>query len=122
MMLKETCAAMDAQYAQRQKDRDLEREAVSKAMAILSSDDAHDLFTKTFNFVQRQRESAGDEARRSRASAAIRKVAHKFASPQLSALAAQVKLDAMTKVKAMIDEMVAMLLKEKEDEVKHKDF
>merc|ERR1719161_1723431 len=32
------------------------------------------------------------------------------------------KLDAFTKVKAAIDEMIAALLKEKEDEIKHKDF
>merc|ERR1712066_39029 len=33
-----------------------------------------------------------------------------------------VKLDAFTRVKKAIDEMIAQLLKEKEDEIKHKDF
>jgi len=37
-------------------------------------------------------------------------------------LASQVKLDAFTKVKQAIDNMVTQLLKEKEDEIKHKDF
>merc|ERR1719171_2381933 len=46
--LKEQCAAMDAEMEERTKTRTLELEAVSKAMEILSSDDAHDLFTKTF--------------------------------------------------------------------------
>merc|ERR1719261_1218879 len=50
--LKETCASLDAQMVERQKARTLEIEACSKALAVLSSDDAHDLFTKTFNFVQ----------------------------------------------------------------------
>merc|ERR1719229_1039027 len=54
MMLKEKCSTTDAEWEERQKTRQLEIEACSKALAILSSDDAHDLFTKTFNpaFVQ----------------------------------------------------------------------
>jgi len=43
-------------------------------------------------------------------------------SPRLSALASRVRLDAFTKVKAAIDEMIEALLKEKKDEIKHKDF
>merc|ERR1711998_672050 len=34
----------------------------------------------------------------------------------------QVRLDAFTRVKKAIDDMVAQLLKEKADEIKHKDF
>merc|ERR1712057_17566 len=49
MMLKEKCAMTDQEWEERQKTRQLEIEAVSKALAILSSDDAHDLFSKTFN-------------------------------------------------------------------------
>merc|ERR1719420_1043205 len=49
MNLKETCQMTDQEWEERQKTRQLEIEAVSKALAILSSDDAHDLFTKTFN-------------------------------------------------------------------------
>ena len=53
-MLKEKCSGTDAEWEERQKTRQLEMEACSKALAVLSSDDAHDLFTKTFNpaFVQ----------------------------------------------------------------------
>merc|ERR1719161_3352870 len=51
--LKEQCAAMDAEWEMRQKTRTEEMEAVAKALEILSGDDAHDLFTKTFNFLQR---------------------------------------------------------------------
>jgi hypothetical protein len=40
----------------------------------------------------------------------------------LSALATSVRLDAFTKVKQAIDEMISALLKEKADEIKHKDF
>merc|ERR1719379_2879092 len=47
--LREQCKQMDAEFEERTKTRTLEIEAVSKALEILSSDDAHDLFTKTFN-------------------------------------------------------------------------
>merc|ERR1740138_648446 len=48
-MLKEKCSTTDAEWEERQKTRQLEMEACSKALAVLSSDEAHDLFTKTFN-------------------------------------------------------------------------
>merc|ERR1719159_1232559 len=47
--LKEKCANMDSEYEERTKTRQLEIQAVSKALAFLSSDEAHDLFTRTFN-------------------------------------------------------------------------
>merc|ERR1719389_1256793 len=40
----------------------------------------------------------------------------------LSTLATQARLDAFTKVKKSIQDMVDKLIKEKEDEIKHKDF
>merc|ERR1719321_2333032 len=60
--------------------------------------------------------------RRSRASKLLASVAQKLQSPRLATLAAQVKLDAFTRVKKAIDDMIVQLLKEKEDEIKHKDF
>merc|ERR1719450_1998480 len=47
--LKERCASMDEEFAARTKTRQLEITAVSKALAFLNSDEAHDLFTRTFN-------------------------------------------------------------------------
>merc|ERR1712048_1485095 len=49
MMLKEKCQMTDKEWEERQKTRHTEMEAVSQALSILSSDDAHDLFTRTFN-------------------------------------------------------------------------
>merc|ERR1712137_1066085 len=60
--------------------------------------------------------------RRSKAAAVLSSVANKVHSPRLSAIATKVRLDAFTRVKKAIDDMVAQLLKEKEDEIKHKDF
>jgi chromosome segregation ATPase len=48
--------------------------------------------------------------------------AKKFANPNLSALATRVRLDAFTKVIEEIDGMIADLKKEKDDDVKMKDF
>ena len=120
MMLKEKCQMTDKEWEERQKTRQLEMEAVSKALAALSGDDAHDLFTNTFNpaFVQ----VAENSRRRDAASAVLSRVAQKVQSPRLATLAYRVKLDAFTRVKKAIDDMVAQLLKEKADEIKHKDF
>merc|ERR1719253_151583 len=89
MMLKEKCSMTDGEWEERQKTRQLEMEACSKALAILSGDDAHDLFTKTFNFVQTA--SKSQSARRTAASAVLSAVATKFNNPRLSALAYKVK-------------------------------
>merc|ERR1719211_833796 len=122
MMLKEKCAMTDKEWEERQKTRQLEMEAVSKALAVLSGDDAHDLFTRTFNPALLQEAAAEVSQRRAMASAVLSRVAAKAQNPKLATLAYRVKLDAFTRVKKMIDEMIAQLLKEKEDEIKHKDF
>merc|ERR1719401_2999318 len=77
----------DKEWEERQKTRQLEMQAVSKALAVLSGD-----------------------------------AAHKANNPRLATLAYRVKLDAFTRVKKMIDEMVSQLVKEKADEIKHKDW
>merc|ERR1712226_1667584 len=122
MMLKEKCQMTDKEWEERQKTRQLEMEAVSKALAILSNDDAHDLFTKTFNPSMLQEERSMHSERRLLASKLLSSVATKLQNPRLATLAVRVRLDAFTRVKKAIDDMVAQLLKEKEDEIKHKDF
>merc|ERR1719174_2732973 len=122
MMLKEKCQLTDQEWEARQKTRQLEMEAVSKALAILSGDDAHHTFTRTFNPEFLQKEGASRRVMRSKAAELLKAVATKVGSARLSALAARVRLDAFTRVKKAIDDMIAQLLKEKEDEIKHKDF
>jgi len=122
MMLKEKCSMTDSEWEERQKTRQLEMEACSKALAVLSSDDAHDLFTKTFNPSLLQKANAMHSERRAQASSLLSAVAKKLQNPRLATLAVRVRLDAFTRVKKAIDDMVAQLLKEKEDEIKHKDF
>ena len=62
----------DSEWEERQKTRQLEMEACSKALAVLSSDDAHDLFTKTFNPSFIQSASSSNSARRTQASSIFR--------------------------------------------------
>merc|ERR1712217_916360 len=61
-------------------------------------------------------------ARRNQAATLLKAVADKHHNPKLATLAYKVRLDAFTRVKKAIDDMVSQLLKEKEDEIKHKDF
>merc|ERR1719235_3116434 len=121
MNLKETCAMNDAEYEQRVKERQLEIEAVAKALEILTSDEAHDLFTKTFSFVQL--ESTGkSQRRREDASKLLAEVAKNTGNPRLSALAVKVRLDSFKRVIKAIDDMIAELMQEKKDEIKHRDY
>jgi hypothetical protein len=122
MMLKEKCQMTDSEWEERQKTRQLEMEACSKALAVLSGDDAHDLFTRTFNPALLQDGARFQSQRRSAASKLLADVAQKTQSPRLATLAVRVRLDAFTRVKKAIDDMIAQLLVEKADEIKHKDF
>merc|ERR1719191_1877178 len=122
MMLKEKCAMTDKEWEERQKTRQEEMEAVSKALAVLSSDDAHDLFTRTFNPALIQKAATTQSKNRENAAKLLSSVAQKLNSPRLATLATQVRLDAFTKVKKAIDDMIAELQQQKADEIKHKDF
>jgi chromosome segregation ATPase len=130
--LKEKCKQTDQEFEQRQKTRSEEISAVGQALDFLSSDEAHDLFTRTFNFLQTGARSSSQTRLRSlrnRAASVLDSAARRWAgagtprsSRRLSALAARVKLDAFTKVKEAIDGMVRDLEQEQKDEVKHRDF
>merc|ERR1711943_118451 len=87
MMLKEKCSMTDSEWEERQKTRQLEMEACSKALAVLSGDDAHDLFTKTFNPSLVQKESSMSSERRTQASKLLSAVAQKNQNPRLATLA-----------------------------------
>merc|ERR1719265_336143 len=122
MDLKSRCQMTDQEWEERQKTRQEEISAVSEAISILSADDAHDLFTKTFNpaFVQKKRTVQSE--RRDSAAKLLVATGKRLRNPRMVAMATQVRLDAFTKVKKAIDNMVAELTKEKEDEIKHRDY
>jgi len=116
MDLRKRCRETDAEFAERTQARQEEIQAVGETIGILSNDDAHDMFSKTLNFL----ETVSD--RRKEAAMILRKAAQKSRNPELAALASTMQLDAFTKVKKAIDDMVAALQKEKQDEIKHRDW
>merc|ERR1719443_261580 len=117
MNLKETCQMTDQEYEERTKTRAEEIKAVSEALAILSSDDAHDTFTSTFNFVQ-----TGKKSKRAKAAAVLAASAKRFRNPRMSALSSRMRLDGFKDVAKDIDGMVKDLKAEKAADVKQKDF
>mmetsp|Transcript_14277 Transcript_14277/g.32450 ORF Transcript_14277/g.32450 Transcript_14277/m.32450 type:complete len:769 (+) Transcript_14277:79-2385(+) len=150
--LKLQCKDLDSQWEERSKTRTEELAAVSEALSILTADDAKDLFVKSVpSFLQESGSSSASEAmRRSSVVTALRKAAadpmfgdddflssladswrsrHSSSvaavqSPrsQLSTLAVTAQLDSFTKVKEMMDKMVADLKKEQQEEAEEKAF
>jgi len=90
---------------------------VSEALAILSSDDAHDTFTSTFNFVQTSKKS-----KREAAASIVAATAKHFHNPRMAALSSRMRLDGFKDVSKDIDGMVSDLKNEKAEDVKQKDF
>merc|ERR1712187_779290 len=87
-----------------------------------STDQAHDLFTRTFNPALLQESVKTTSDRRTQVSNLLSSAARKLHSPRLATLATKVRLDAFTRVKKAIDDMIAHLLTEKAEEIKQKDF
>ena len=102
MMLEEKCPVTDKEVEERQKTRSLKIEACSKALAFLTSDDAHDLFTRTFNPALLQTHASKASDRRARASDLLFAAAHNVLGPRLATLAVNIRLDAFEKVKKAI--------------------
>merc|ERR1719377_80904 len=121
--LKEKCATMDADYDKRVKDRLTEIDAVSDTIKILNSDESFEAFDKQEAPVFLQTDaSASQKERRQQAVSALQRAARLSGSPQVALLAASAQLDAFTKVKALIDKMVAELTTQQKDEVEHRDW
>jgi len=133
--LEEKCANSEAEYEQRVKDRMAEIEAVEDTIKILNSDEAFANFGKTVtdpdsatfvagtaSFLQESSNSRLEQGMRMSASAALQRIGASHGNPKLVLLAASVKLDAFTKVKAEIDKLVAEYKQQMEDEIAHKDW
>jgi len=123
--LKATCATADADFELRRKTRIEESTAVTKALAFLQSDEAQDLFHKTFSgasFVQIKSLSKIRTTRVAGAADLLKKAGHKLNRPELSALALKMRIDGFTKAKKQVQVMIDELVKETADEVKKKDM
>jgi len=128
MTVKEKCELSATEYESRQKLRMSEMSAVTQAISILSNDDAYDQFQKSFNpaasLLQVQRSVGRGSLKGAKLAAALRKEAVTTHNDRLAALADLAetgKLDAFTKVKEAIDQMVTELLAEKQEEIAHRD-
>jgi len=116
------CDDADKSFELRKKSRLEEIQAVSATIEILTSDEARDTFNGAYKFIQIKQSSKVADKRRALAANVLRNVAKKSGDPQLSVLATSVELDAFTKIKKMIDEMIAKLKIQQADEVKKKDW
>eukprot|EP00747_Dinoflagellata_sp_TGD_P157034 gnl/TRDRNA2_/TRDRNA2_177711_c3_seq3.p1 gnl/TRDRNA2_/TRDRNA2_177711_c3~~gnl/TRDRNA2_/TRDRNA2_177711_c3_seq3.p1 ORF type:complete len:717 (+),score=251.89 gnl/TRDRNA2_/TRDRNA2_177711_c3_seq3:97-2151(+) len=123
MTLKEQCSMMDAEWNERVKTRNLEMEACSKALDVLTTDDARDLISRTLTGVGLLQVSSTEESKhRNDVSKKLSALAQKTKNPRIAALAYKARLDAFTKVKEGLNDMIADLLAEERDEMKQKDF
>merc|ERR1719161_2307966 len=85
---------------------------------MLTSDEANDSFTKSMTFIQTQSLSSAQ----TEGLHVLVKASKNLQAPRLSTLAMKLKLDAFSKVKENIDDMVAKLKLESKDEIKDRDF
>jgi len=137
--LKDKCRDIDSEFAKRSKARGLEVTAVAETIGILTEDDARTLFNKNnaASFVQIKAASASSMKARSlaanvllaaakrqlpQADYEIFKPSDRKPHEQLAALAVSVQLDAFSKVKKAIDDMVVDLKGQQEAEVAKKDL
>jgi len=143
--LQDTCNDLDKQWERRSETRAAEMEAVSETLAILTEDEANELMAKSVSLLQQHLGTVA--ARRSRAATFLRRAAqfpdfeaddllaawrgrHVATSlstargprAQLSTLAMSVQLDSFTKIKAMMDKMVAELKNQQQEEAEFKAY
>lgn len=122
------CDTFKQDYAARTAERSDEMVAVSMAVQILNNDDAHDQGTRTLASAEGIRDPAAfvqvsmETKNRNKAAALLERLASKFNKPKLAALAVSAKLDAFTKVIAMIKKLQKDLKAQKEQDIKKKDF
>eukprot|EP00928_Gymnodinium_smaydae_P035484 TRINITY_DN2496_c0_g1_i1.p1 TRINITY_DN2496_c0_g1~~TRINITY_DN2496_c0_g1_i1.p1 ORF type:complete len:707 (-),score=291.02 TRINITY_DN2496_c0_g1_i1:62-2182(-) len=121
--LKAQCDEADKNFEERKAARLAEIQAVGETIGILQADEARDVMSRTYSFVQL--ESSGNSrsaaARRS-AGKLLLEASRKASSPALAVMATSVELDAFAKVKKAIDDMVSMLKTQQADEVKKNDW
>merc|ERR1719410_2709230 len=120
--LKETCEDADKNFEKRKKARQEEMVAITQTIGILQGDEARDAMSGTFSFVQMASQRGTSLNHRREAARTLRQAAKVAQDPQLSMLATTVELDAFTRVKKAIDDMIAMLGQQQTDEVKKSDW
>jgi len=117
---KTQCDNFAAEYAERTKTRTEETAVVGEVIGMLTDDDAHDLFSKTYAFTQTR--MLATSRRLSKASQTIMATGRKWNRPSMVALAISMRgragLDSFGNVKAKVQAMIDDLMAEKKEEVK----
>merc|ERR1719272_237419 len=103
------CKNEDQLFAQRTKTRNEEIVALGETLDILTGDEARALFDKTINFFQVSTSSTMQVKAQNKAVQRLLMTAKKSKNWLLASLAVRVKLDAFTKVKIVMDKMIADL-------------
>lgn len=120
--LKVTCADATTNFEKRKAARQEEMVAITQTIGILTGDQARDAMSGTFSFVQLSSSSRKQSEHRRLAAQTLRRAALASQDPELSVLATSVELDAFKRVKKAIDDMIAMLTQQQEDELKKQDW
>lgn len=116
--VRERCTTADKEYAARQKTRGEEIVALNEAIKILSEDDFRETANRVVNFI----ELTSRQSSRYHAASTIRTVAKKHKNIELMQLAVSLKLDGFERVKKAMDDMLAGLKKQQEDEYQHREW
>lgn len=117
-LVEEKCSITDNEWADRQKTRQAEIDSVTQAISILDDEESHELFSKTYSFLQQD----SVDHRLKKASGVIAKTGKSHLDSRLVVLATSAEIKGLEKVKKAIDELRDALKKEQQDEVKQKDF
>jgi len=120
--MKQKCTESEEEYNERVKGRQEEIAAIGDALNILTGDAARDLFTSSLGFTQVSAETTANKAVRAKLVASLKRAASEQHSTQLQLLALSAELDAFTKVKAAIDEMIVELNQQQKDEYEHREW
>lgn len=124
--MRERCAIIEREWPVRQKTRALEKEAITETIEMLTTEESHELFSRTFNpSLLQEKSMTNSKARvrstanakvRVRASRLLSAVAAKTHNPRIAMIAVSVRLDTFKRVKESIDKMIAALLNQKAEE------
>jgi len=114
----ERCETSDKEYNARQKTRAEEIVAINETIQILTEDNFRETASRTLNFI----ELTSKQSMRYKAAGLIRKMARKHNDINLAQLAVSLKLDGFERVKKAMDEMLAGLKQQQQDEFEHRDW
>jgi len=120
--MKQKCSESEEEYNERVKGRQEEIAAIGDALNILTGDESRDLFTSSLGFTQVSAETTANKVVRAKLVASLKRAAAEQHSSQLQLLALSAELDAFTKVKAAIDEMIVELGQQQKDEYEHREW